>query len=48
LAVYRASHDDYHDNSLPTGQPCGDREDALECAAGPYITEWQSDQSPTN
>ena len=39
FAVYRASHDDY----LPTGQPSGTPEEALDCACGLYLagsTAW--------
>ena len=43
FAVYRASHDDYQDSNLPTGQPAGTPEEALDCACGLYLgdpTAW--------
>ena len=43
FAVYRASHDDYQDSYLPTGQPAGTPEEALDCACGLYLgdpTAW--------
>ena len=49
LAIYRASHDDYEDNILPTGQFTGTPEQALDCACGLYLndpTAWLP--SPTN
>jgi hypothetical protein len=45
FALYRASHDDYEDNYLPTGTHVGTAEDALDCAATLYITEFDT---PTN
>jgi hypothetical protein len=39
FAIYRASHDDYQDNILPTGQFAGSPEDALDCACGLYLNE---------
>lgn len=38
FAIYRASHDDYEDSYLPTGTPLGTAEDALDCAAGLYVS----------
>jgi len=49
FAIYRASHDDYEDNILPTGQFTGTPEEALDCACGLYLndpTAWLP--SPTN
>jgi hypothetical protein len=43
FAVYRASHDDYQDSYLPSGQPSGTPEEALDCACGLYLgdpTAW--------
>ncbi len=40
FAIYRASHDDYQDNYLPNGHTAGTPEDALDCAAGLYLTGW--------
>ncbi|CCG05820.1 hypothetical protein [Blastococcus saxobsidens] len=34
FAIYRASHDDYEDNFLPTGSSSGTAEEALDCACG--------------
>jgi len=41
FAMYRASHDDYEDSYLPTGSFVGTAEDALDCAAGLYLTEYE-------
>lgn len=38
FAIYRAGHDDYEDSFRPTGTVIGSAEDALDCAAGPYLT----------
>ena len=38
FALYRASHDDYQDNILPTGWPAGSCEEALDCACNLYLT----------
>jgi hypothetical protein len=38
FAIYRASHDDYEDNFLPSGSPTGTAEEALDCACGLYLT----------
>jgi hypothetical protein len=49
FAIYRASHDDYEDNHLPTGAPAGSPEQALDCACGLYLndpTTWL--EPPTN
>ncbi|HEV2885518.1 MAG TPA: hypothetical protein VGX49_01285 [Jatrophihabitans sp.] len=46
FAIYRASHDDYQDNFLPSGSPTGTAEEALDCACGLYLndpTAWTSD-----
>lgn len=43
FAIYRASHDDYQDNFLPSGAPTGSPEEALDCACGLYLgdpTAW--------
>lgn len=39
FAIYRASHDDYEDSWLPDGQSAGAPEDALDTAAGLYLTD---------
>lgn len=41
FAMYRASHDDYEDSFLPTGTFVGTAEDALDCAAGLYLTAYE-------
>jgi hypothetical protein len=44
FAIYRASHDDYQNNILPTGLSVGTPEEALDCACGLYLgdpTAWQ-------
>jgi len=49
FAIYLASHDGYQDNILPSGQPAGSPEEALDCACGLYLshpTAWL--QPPTN
>lgn len=38
FAMYRASHDDYEDSFLPTGFNGGTAEEALDTAAGLYLT----------
>jgi hypothetical protein len=38
FAIYRASHDDYEDNYLPSGHTVGSPEEALDCACLLYIT----------
>ena len=54
FAIYRASHDDYQDNYLPSGQPSGTPEEALDCACGLYLNDpsaWLTERSadtPTN
>jgi len=43
FAIYRASHDDYHESIFPTGLPIGTCEDALDTACGLYLgdpTAW--------
>jgi len=37
FAIYRASHDDYEDSFLPTGDFAGSPEEALDCACGLYL-----------
>ena len=37
FAIYRASHDDYEDNFLPSGSPTGTAEEALDCACGLHL-----------
>ena len=37
FAIYRASHDDYQDSILPSGQFAGTPEEALDCACGLYL-----------
>ena len=39
FAIYRASHDDYQDNYLPSGQPAGTPQEALDCACGLYLND---------
>jgi hypothetical protein len=39
FAIYRASHDDYHDSTLPTGYTAGSPEEALDCACGLYLND---------
>lgn len=39
FAIYRASHDDYHDSVLPNGQLAGSPEEALDCACGLYLND---------
>ena len=51
FAIYRASHDDYENSTLPNGQFAGSPEDALDCTCGLYLndpTAWRQDSSPTN
>ena len=43
FAIHRASHDDYEPSALPTGDPAGTAEDALDTACGLYLgdpTAW--------
>ena len=43
FAIYRASHDDYDESTVPTGLPIGTCEDALDTAYGLYLgdpTAW--------
>lgn len=37
FALYRASHDDYHDSTLLTGLPIGSPQEALDTAAQLYL-----------
>jgi hypothetical protein len=39
FAIYRASHDDYQDNLLPTGLTAGSPEEALDCACWLYLND---------
>jgi hypothetical protein len=39
FAIYRASHHDYQDSYLPSGQPSGTPEEALDCACGLYLAD---------
>ena len=39
FAIYRASHDDYQDSVLPSGQFAGTPEEALDCACGLYLAD---------
>ena len=51
FAIYRASHDDYDDNFLPSGQMAGSPEEALDCACSLYVTgriTWPTKSSPTD
>lgn len=49
FAIYRASHDDYEDNYLPTGHQVGTAEAALDCAASLYIgVDLTQFDTPTN
>jgi hypothetical protein len=51
FAIYRASHDDYENSFLPSGQFAGTSEEALDCACGLYLadpTASQTHPSPTN
>jgi hypothetical protein len=49
FAIYLASRDGYQDSTLPSGNPVGTAEEALDCACGLYLnhpTAWL--QPPTN
>ena len=54
FAVYRASHDDYQDSILPSGQFAGTPEQALDCACSLCLgdpTAWLAEpgtNTPTN
>jgi hypothetical protein len=48
FALYRASHDDYEDNILPTGHFAGTPEEALECAGGLYLTDTAISHPPSS
>ncbi len=39
FAIYRASHDDYHESIFPTGLPIGTCQDALDTACGLYLND---------
>lgn len=39
FAIYRASHDDYQDSYLPTGDSAGPAEQALDTACGLYLSD---------
>jgi len=45
FAIYRASHDDYEDNFLPSGHTTGSPEEALDCACLLYITDCNTQPS---
>lgn len=50
FAIFRASHNDYQDSSLPNGYTAGTPEDALDTACGLYLndpTAW-TPTPPTN
>ena len=50
FAIYRASHDDYQDSILPSGQFAGTPEEALDCACGLYLADpsaWLPPQTDT-
>ena len=43
FAIYRASHNDYHDSIFPNGSSAGSCEDAFDLACGLYLgdpTAW--------
>ncbi len=49
FAIYRASHADYQDTFLPSGDTAGSPEEALDCACGLYLndpTAWRPDTPP--
>jgi len=51
FAIYRASHNDYQDNYLPSGDTAGSPEEALDCACGLYLNDptiWQQPDTPPN
>ena len=39
FAIYRGSHDDYQESSLPSGYLGGSPEEALDCACGLYLAD---------
>jgi hypothetical protein len=39
FAIYRASHGDYQDSILPSGQFAGTPEEALDCSCGLYLAD---------
>ena len=46
FAIYRASHDDYEDSFLPSGDTAGSPEEALDCACGLYLSDPTLGQRP--
>ena len=46
FAIYRASHNDYQDNYLPSGDTAGSPEEALDCACGLYLNDPTICQQP--
>jgi hypothetical protein len=46
FAIWRASHEDYQDSYLPTGQPSGTPEEALDCACGLHLAEPSASLTP--
>jgi hypothetical protein len=46
FAIYRASHNDYQDNVLPSGFTAGSPEEALDCACRLYLNH--TTPPPTN
>ena len=48
FAIYRASHDDYEDTFLPSGDTAGSPEEALDCACGLYLNDPSAWRPPTN
>lgn len=47
FAIYRASHDDYEDTFLPSGDTAGSPEEALDCACGLYLNDPSAPQRDT-
>jgi hypothetical protein len=47
FAIHRASHDDYQDNYLPSGDTAGSAEEALDCACGLYLNDADTRTSDT-
>lgn len=47
FAINRASHDDYEESFLPSGNRAGSPEEALDCACGLYLNDptawWPND-----
>ena len=46
FAIYRASHEDYHESLYPTGLPFGTCEDALDLACALYLGTSPSPSDP--